>query len=177
MKYSGSDRPDLDWSQVRETVKLLAVSAAQLEGGMKMSDESVSVLTASFTGMFAELDAIARLLQDLAPGPERDQALHYCANARSQIDASIVAFQFYDRLQQRLQHVGTGLRSLSAIVESPERLYNPGEWRKLQNDIRERYTMEAEKRMFDAIHEGKTIDEALALSLPSPQADDDVELF
>lgn len=180
MRYSGSDRPDLDWSQVRETVKLLAVSAAQLEGGMKMGDESVSVLTESFTRMFDELNAIASVLTGIEPTPERDQALRYCANAQSQINESIVAFQFYDRLQQRLQHVGVGLRALSAIIESPDRLYNPNEWLKLQNDIRGRYTMESEKVMFDAIHDGKSIDEALALSLePSKQVDDedDVELF
>jgi len=180
MTFSGSRQPDLDWSQIRETVKLLAVSVAQVEGGMKAGDESVEVLTRSFAKMVDDMNAIRELLNTLEPSEQRDSALSHCQSTQDRINSSIVAFQFYDRLQQCLQHVSVGLKGLSAIVESPNRLYNPAEWVKFQDEIRRRYTMESEKIMFDAIHEGKSIEEALTLaSMYEKQQDDEdeIELF
>ncbi|MGR8929041.1 MAG: hypothetical protein ACU836_00270 [Gammaproteobacteria bacterium] len=179
MTFSGSRHPDLDWSQVRETVKLLAVSVAQVEGSMREGDDSVGVLAASFTSMVDDMAAIQEVLMTLEVSEQRDIALQHCAITRQKINTSIVAFQFYDRLQQCLQHVSTGLKGLSEIIESPSRLYNPAEWCKFQEDIRSRYTMESEKIMFDAIHEGKSIEEALALAADHDnKADqDEVEFF
>jgi len=76
--------------------------------------------------------------------------------------------------------VSVGLKGLSAIIENPNRLYNPFEWAKFQDEIRGRYTMESEKIMFDAIHEGKSIEEALALAAMSERQQPDeseIELF
>lgn len=179
MEFSGSRQPDLDWSQIRETVKLLAVSVAQVEGGLKSGDESVGVLATSFTRMVDDMSAVQEILTNLAPSEERDRALRHCASTQETIYSSIVAFQFYDRLQQCLQHVSSGLKGLSNIIETPGRLYNPVEWCKLQEEIRSRYTMESEKIMFDAIHDGKSIEEALALAAESAnKADqDEIEFF
>lgn len=40
-QYSNADRPDLDWSQVRETVKLLTISVTQVENSLHVSGNSV----------------------------------------------------------------------------------------------------------------------------------------
>ncbi|QPK64200.1 hypothetical protein IVG45_04290 [Methylomonas sp. LL1] len=179
MTFSGSSQPDLDWSQIRETIKLLAVSVAQVESGMKIGDASVTELAESFASMVDDMSAIQNILITLAPSDQRDSALRHCTATQERIYASIVAFQFYDRLQQCLQHVSIGLKGLSDIIETPSRLYNPSEWYKFQQEIRGRYTMESEKIMFDAILQGKSIDEALALASDSannvPQ--DEIELF
>lgn len=179
MTYSKASQPDLDWSQVKETIKMLAVSVALVDGGMRVGEDSVSVLAKSFTSMFDDMNAIQDLLTTLEPGDNRDAALSRCAEAQEKIYVSIVAFQFYDRLQQCLSHVSDGLKSLSAIIDTPQRLYNPAEWHDLQLEIRDRYTMESEKLMFDAIHEGKSIEEALALVINDVGGahDDDIELF
>ncbi|MDD1619994.1 MAG: hypothetical protein LUQ11_00820 [Methylococcaceae bacterium] len=178
MQYSGSGRPDLDWSQVRETIKLLAVSVAQVEGGMRIGDESVNVLAGSFANMVEDMDVIRDELMKLAPSAERDNALSRCMATQERIYSSIVAFQFYDRLQQCLSHVSTGLKGLSAIIDDPQRLYNPQEWYKFQNEIRSHYTMESEKAMFDAILHGKSIEEALALVDFNKSNDgNEIELF
>jgi hypothetical protein len=157
---------------------LLAVSVAQVEGSMKLGDESVCVLTQSFARMVDDMGSIQQTLMNLEPGESRDSALQRCNNAQEIIESSIVAFQFYDRLQQCLEHVSIGLKGLSAIIDTPHRLYNPDEWHKLQTDIRGRYTMESEKVMFDAILQGKSIDEALTLASHVEVADsNEVELF
>jgi hypothetical protein len=103
-----------------------------------------------------------------------------CTETSDRIQESIVAFQFYDRMQQCLRHVTSNLKGLSLLVESPERLYNPFEWHKFQMEIRGRYTMESEKIMFDAILAGKTIEEAMAIKVAAEAEkpeDDDIELF
>lgn len=180
MTFSGSGRPDLDWSQIRETIKLLAVSVAQVEGSMRQGDESVEVLTNTFASMVDDMNAIHGILATLEPSEQRDTALGHCVSTEAKIHSAIVAFQFYDRLQQCLQHVSVGLQGLSTLIDTPNRLYNPMEWCKFQDDIRSRYTMESEKVMFDAIHQGKSIEEALALAAETvnQKADDDeIELF
>jgi len=181
MKHSVSGRPDLDWSQVRETIKLLTVSVAQVESSMKIGDESVNILTGSFSEMVADMSAIHDILSELAPTEQRDSALAHCISTQERINSSIMAFQFYDRLQQCLTHVSNGLQGLTAIIDNPNRLYNPQEWHDFQNEIRGHYTMESEKAMFDAILHGKTIQEAIAIAATthteSAGSGDDIELF
>lgn len=169
----------MDWSQIRETVKILAVSVALVEGSMREGDESVGSLAASFTSMVDDMNAIHDILGELEPSEQRDNALRHCSTTQEKIYSSIVAFQFYDRLQQCLQHVSIGLKGLSDIIETPSRLYNPFEWYKFQEEVRGRYTMESEKIMFDAIHQGKSIEEALALmaDMGHKNGADDVEFF
>ncbi|MFK5948162.1 MAG: hypothetical protein QM500_05270, partial [Methylococcales bacterium] len=174
---SSANHPDLDWSQVRETVKLLTVSVSQVESNMHVGDESVTTLTDSFTGIVEHMTAINELLNTLEPSDTKTLALSHCQQTSDKIQTSIIAFQFYDRLQQSLSHVVGSLKGLSEIIESPERLYNPIEWKKFQDEIRGRYTMESEKVMFDAILKGKTVEEAIKLATLTDELDDEIELF
>lgn len=78
MTHSGSRSPDLDWSQVRETVKLLAVSVALVQSSMKEGDSSVNTLTDSFTSIVGDMNAIKKILNSFDSSEERDQALQHC---------------------------------------------------------------------------------------------------
>jgi hypothetical protein len=130
--------------------------------------------------MVEHMQTIYNHLQDLDDSPSREEALKSCTETSARIQDSIIAFQFYDRLQQCLHHVTSNLKGLSSLVESPERLYNPFEWHKFQMEIRSRYTMESEKIMFDAVLQGKTIEEALVIKEAAEAEqtdDDDIELF
>lgn len=178
MTYSDSVKPDLDWSQVRETVKLLSLSAAQVDVILLESDLSVNTLTESFTDIVESVQTVNTHLRSLGDSNERELALACCSDTKDKIQAAIIAFQFYDRMQQCLQHVTSNLRELSQLVENPDRLHNPNEWSKFQNQIRARYTMESEKVMFDAILQGKSVEEAIAAkgAYQESQADD-IELF
>lgn len=177
MAQSDSYQPDLDWSQVRETVKLLTVSVSQVEANMNAGDDSVTTLTESFTGIVDHMAAINSLLNTLDASETKNEALQHCQQASDKIQTSIIAFQFYDRLQQSLSHVANSLKGLSDLVESPERLYNPMEWKKFQDEIRGRYTMESEKILFDAILQGKSIEEAMILVNQAGEEGDEIELF
>ncbi|MFA5982415.1 MAG: hypothetical protein WC782_00185 [Methylococcaceae bacterium] len=178
MANTSIQKPDLDWSQVRETVRMLSLSAAQVDVTMVEADASVNVLTESFAAMVEQMQSINDLLLTLESNPARDSALAHCLETSDKIEAAIVAFQFYDRMQQCLQHVTSNLKGLSLLVETPDRLYDPYEWINFQNQIRSRYTMESEKQMFDAILQGKTMTEVLALKNALKQeSEGDIELF
>jgi len=179
MIKSNSEQPDLDWSQVSETVKLLLVTVAQVETSMGEGDKSVNALTESFTSLVTHNEAVENLLTQLDTSPEIEAALLHCNEVSEKTQAAIVAFQFYDRLQQSLAHVTEGLTGLSELLKEPARLYNPFEWQKFQREIRANYTMESERVMFDAILQGKSIEEAIQLVEQSQQSEKDnsIELF
>ena len=48
-KGSSSQRPDLDWSQVRETINMLTLAVAQMEASINDGDQSVGDLSNPFT--------------------------------------------------------------------------------------------------------------------------------
>jgi hypothetical protein len=178
MSYSNSIKPDLDWSQVRETVKLLTLSAAQVDVILQESELSVNTLTESFTDIVEGMQKINSHLLLLDASDDNGQALVCCSEMKDKIQKAIIAFQFYDRMQQCLQHVTSNLTGLSKLVESPERLYNPNEWRGFQGQIRSRYTMESEKMMFDAILQGKSVDDAIAAKTAHQHSQsEEIELF
>jgi len=178
MSHSNATKPDLDWSQVRETSRLLILSAVQVETMLNESDVSVNTLTDSFTSLVDHMNAMNTYLHALESSQNRDDAISCCEETTGKIKASIMAFQFYDRMVQCLQHVTSNLKNLSELVADQNRLYNPSAWLELQHHIRSRYTMESEKVMFDAILQGKTVAEALELKTAYQQEQsDDVELF
>lgn len=175
--------PDLDWSQIRETVLMLELCAGQIEGAMTDSNRSVEVLTGSFTAMADSMAAISGTLERLpnaGPAAEAKGELQAVAqNVSGMVHQAIIAFQFYDKLVQRLAHVTHGLGELSALVSDNARLYNPTQWRTLQEQIRSRYTMREEQAMFDAVMNGMPVKEAIEhfMAEMHQKSGDDIELF
>lgn len=175
--------PDLDWSQVRETVRMLFLAVAQIEIALRESDDSVQSLTDTFTSMMAYEKAIGESADQL---PEDDtvvelkEAIKHRAEAVStQMQSAIIAFQFYDKLTQRLGHVATSIESLSNLVGDQSRLFNPNEWNQLQGAIRSRYSMREEHEMFDAVMQGADVRDAVRRYNESHKQDlaDDIEFF
>lgn len=173
--------PDLDWSQVRETVRMLNLSVAQISMAMQEGEDSVGSLTASFTEMVGRVNSIGEVASNLPDEVSTDKGkiLADCASVQSGIQQTIVAFQFYDRLTQRLDHVKLVLEQLSGLVSDQARLYQPQEWAGLQTVIRSRYTMKEEQDMFDILLAGASVNEALeAVRERLNEGDiDDIELF
>ena len=91
---------------------------------------------------------------------------------------AIIAFQFYDKLVQRLGHVGLSLGDLSNLVATPERLFNPSEWVQLQQNIKVKYSTREEIAMFDAVMQGMPVHEAVDHFMAEmKEKPDDIEFF
>lgn len=183
---SRADAPDLDWSQVTETVRMLNLAVAQIAMAMEQGEDSVESLTLSFTMMVNNVNLISEAAANYEPGGDvvhmKSEILSHCVEVQGGIQQSIVAFQFYDRLSQRLDHVKDALEKLSRLVADRSRLFNPAEWEMLQGDIRRRYTMKEEQEMFEALLHGATVEQALEQvkdRLHRGDIDDieDIELF
>ena len=182
---STSLNPDLDWSQLKETILMLNLSVAQIDQSMNEGNSSVDTLASSFTSLATNLSEIQSSIQNINEDnieETKQIAQNTATNALDKVHAAIIAFQFYDKLTQRLDHVSHSLNSLTSLISNPASLYSPPEWRILQQDIRSKYTMEEERRMFDKVLSGISIEEALAefkeeMTAKSDSEEDDIELF
>ena len=188
MKYANNEpstahRPDLDWSQVRETVRMLHLSVAQIDISLREGDDSIKTLSESFTSMIEsahEITNAAKQLEVSDKNTEKTKIIESEGNSIEQtMQQSIVAFQFYDKLSQRLSHVSHALESLADLVGDQNRLYIPTEWSGLQNRIRARYSMREEQEMFDLLLSGASIEEALETGIRAihEAVEQDIELF
>lgn len=174
--------PDLNWSQVRETVLMLELSAVQIEAAMKASDSSVDVLTDSFTTMAGYMRMISDTIGTLPDHGEIGIAKQNLSGVSEHVSGlmhrAIIAFQFYDRLVQRLAHVGLSLGDLSDLVADPRRLFNPDEWVALQGRIKSKYSTREEIAMFDAVMQGVPVQQAVDQFISEmDRKSDDVEFF
>lgn len=186
LRASLAKAPDLDWSQVRETVLMLELAAGQVKAAMQDSNTSVDILAQTFTtmaDMLATVDAAIGTLPDtVGNGLVKDEIRNGTQQIHQKIHHAIIAFQFYDKLVQRLAHVCHSLEGLSDLVNDRTRLYTPQSWVDLQTKIRSQYTMQEECAMFDAVIAGLPVQEALNtyMSTRLQEMQDnsgDVELF
>ncbi|GAB6039487.1 hypothetical protein [Endothiovibrio diazotrophicus] len=187
---SSARRPDLDWSQVKETVLMLGLAVAQIESSMRDGDDSVNVLGNSFTTMYGSLQTIAATADHLTDRGETGKVKkaigHNVAEVSGMMQEVIMAMQFYDKLTQRLSHVTHSIEALGELIADHSRLYNPYEWAGLQEKIRAKYTTEEERLMFDTIMAGGDVEEALAAAVEFRREraereealpDDNIDLF
>jgi hypothetical protein len=160
-----ANSPDLDWSQVRETVLMLELAAGQVEAAMRDSNTSVDVLTDTFTSMAGLMRMVEESVAELPDSTEvtetKAQLTSGINQASEKVHHAIIAFQFYDKLVQRLAHVCHSLGSLSDLVGDKAKLYNPHEWVGLQEKIRSKFTMSEERAMFEEVLNGATVETAL----------------
>ncbi|GAA6133267.1 hypothetical protein NBRC116188_00560 [Oceaniserpentilla sp. 4NH20-0058] len=186
---SSVQNPDLDWSQIRETITMLALAVAQVESSMKDGEQSVSTLSASFTDMADYISQIRNLTSKVTPNNlEKYQSVidETTANLEHNVQNAVIAFQFYDRISQRLDHVCQSLDQLGSLISEKDSLYNPECWLSLQDQIKSSYTMDAERIMFEHILRGHSIEEALEIYRhhfdtndkgKDDQTGDEIELF
>jgi hypothetical protein len=178
----GHDSPP-DWNHLRETVRMMELAVAQVEAAMTDSSASVDSLTGTFTTMASTIrlmeDRITGLTGDQATEEVRSELLGAAGHVGGMVRHAIIAFQFYDRLSQRLSHVSNGLAWLAEVVGDPQRTATVDSWLDLKQRIRARYSMPEENEMFDAVLvRGLSVDAAVREFIDKMnQKGDDIELF
>jgi predicted nucleic acid-binding protein len=176
-------KPDPDWDKMRETVLMMELAVGQIEAAMRDSDSSVQVLTETFTTMARHMGTIgesaAQLPDDGTLGELKQRMAMATHQVTGMVHQSIIAFQFYDRLVQRLSHVSHGLESLANLVSDENRATRADGWLELQEQIRARYSMPEEVEMFEAVLlHGMSVQQALQIFMEKMKnKDDDIELF
>lgn len=173
---STSNNPDLDWSQVRETVMMLNLAVARIDNAMRDGDDSIETLSTSFTAMAEGVKYIEKEALQLETNPLQKNIEKNCTQISQQVQTAIIAFQFYDKLSQRLNHVSRSLSALTQLVDDQSRIFNPGEWQQLQQTIRSQFTLDSDIKIFDAILAGSSLDKVLEMANEN-ELEDEIELF
>ena len=171
------------WTHVRETVRMLFLAIAQIEIALRESDDSVGHLTEVFTSMVERENKIAESISRLSSKGDDEQILssieHDAIKVTGEMQSAIVAFQFYDRLTQRLAHVGSSMESLSELLNDNNRINEVEEWLELKANIKSKYSMREEHELFDVVIAGGDVRDAIRHynELHKNEPKNDIELF
>lgn len=168
---------------------MLYLAVCQIEATLSDSNTSVDTLTNTFTRLAQHTGEVSNQIQSLKEVEELEAfKADLSATARemeANIFGSVQAFQFYDRVCQRLDHVARSLEKVSNLMEDESKVFDPSNWLSVQNDIKSSYTMEAERIMFEFIMRGGSVKEALEIyrhhfdnkKSSENSNDDEIELF
>ncbi|MCK4865941.1 MAG: hypothetical protein KAT06_11030 [Gammaproteobacteria bacterium] len=165
-----------NWSQLRETITILNVAVARIEHAMIEGDDSFTSLSQSFVEMINSAEQITQDAKELEDSPAKKSIEKNCLNISQRVGSSIVAFQFYDRLSQRMALVSKALNSLTEVLKDPSKINEQEEWLNLQNTIRSKYTLDSDQKMFDDVLNGMPVEEALKVALEKT-TEDEIEFF
>lgn len=165
------------WSHIQETLNMLNLAIAHIKRSMMDGDESVHALSNSFTDMVGLNKVIEKASTQLEDSLEKQAIGNACKEIGNRTDAALVAFQFYDILTQRLEHICQSLSAMTELFADAERLNTPYEWAALQEKIKSKYRIQGDREMFEAILEGKSIEDALKLGVIERTSKDELEFF
>ncbi|MBN2647136.1 MAG: hypothetical protein JXR44_05070 [Thiotrichales bacterium] len=143
--------------EVQETILMLNLAVAQIDLSITEGDHSVNTLIDSFSFMAQQLQQIqstGHALLEQANHENREDAQQLLSQAgelSAKIQQAIIAFQFYDKLSQRLAHVSNGLSGLAEIVAHQMQVKSPQAWQDFKMSVRKGTTMREEEELFTLI--------------------------
>jgi hypothetical protein len=164
-----------------QMANMLGLCEAQMESALQDSDQAVDALIKAFTCLVEATRAVSSVTSNLPPEIKERLAGDIdsqVAAISKQMGAAVMAFQFYDKLTQRLGHVRYSLSTLALFVCDRTRSSQPEQWKRLLNTLRRLYRTEEERQIFQTIIDGVTNDRP---PTPLPAAEEtkagEVELF
>ena len=168
----------------KKTAELTRLAAAQIRVSVTESGDSMGDLTEAFTEIVNQDKEIREAVKQLPDDPKisnlKQQIGDLSAQIGSNVQSAIVAFQFFDRLCQRLDHTSNCLQQLSGIVDKDFK-NSVDELLALRDDLYQHFSMKEERQLFDAVLANVDFDDALLAykkeRANSGSADDDIEFF
>jgi hypothetical protein len=188
---TGSEQSEklADWTPEQQMAHMLDLCEAQMESALSESDLAVDALIKAFSGLVDTARSVSAMTEGLPAELKQVAAgnLNQQVEAISkQMAAAVVAFQFYDKLTQRLGHVRYSLSTLAMFVCDRAQTTQRDQWRRLFVTLRRLYRTEEERQIFNMMVEGATADEArehihqstaTMRAMPTATASGEIELF
>jgi hypothetical protein len=171
-----------NYSHIKNTLTMLGITTAQIRTSLSDSNSNVDTLSSAFSKIAKNVLTIhnsAISISCLEPKDQIELELIQAASsaAKAKVSQAVVDFQLFDRIDQRLTHVIKSLDDMSALIQNPDRLQNPVEWKEFQSSLHDSYSMDSERLMFDSIMGGSSIDEAIAIyHTDAPKQAEETEL-
>ena len=164
-----------------QMANMLGLCEAQMESALQESDQAVDALIKAFTCLVDATRSVSALAETLPPEVKANLAGDIdsqMAVMSKQMGAAVMAFQFYDKLTQRLGHVRYSLSTLALFVCDRNQSNQPEQWKRLLNTLRRLYKTEEERQIFQMIMDGIATDTSPAILPKSEDAKaGEVELF
>ncbi len=147
--------PAPNWSPQQQTARMLALCEAQMDAATQDSDAAVNILATAFTDLISAVRELGTLSKAGAGEATSAQTLAEinarCAALSNQVAATVVAFQFYDKLSQRLGHVRYSLSTMALFICDRSNSQRPEHWEKLLFTLGRLYRTAEERAIFDSI--------------------------
>lgn len=135
---------------------MLGLCEAQMDSALQESDHAVDRLIQAFTSLGDTTRSVRTLTQslpaDLKSTVTRDLETQV-AEISKQMAAAVIAFQFYDKLTQRLGHVRYSLSALALFVCNRKQTEQPEQWHRLHATLRRLYRTDEEREIFQVMME------------------------
>ena len=150
------------WTPEEQIARMLALCEAQMESALSESDVAVEALIKSFAGLIEAGQALGTLGDKTPSGadPSAADLARQLDALRKQTAAAVVAFQFYDKLTQRLGHVRYSLSALAMFVCDRSKSGEREQWQRLFTTLRRLYRTEEERELFKLMVDGATAEQA-----------------
>lgn len=149
--------PGVPFAPEMQMANTLGLCEAQMESALHESDKAVDALVQVFTCLVEATRSVSALTDNLPAevkgtlAPDFDQKV---AAISKQMGTAVMAFQFYDKLTQRLGHVRYSLSTLALFVCDRDQTNQPDQWARLHNTLRRLYRTEEERQIFQMVMEG-----------------------
>lgn len=171
---TGPDAPDCG-----KVPAILQLLASQISAAVRESDQAVDALTGSFTDIMQHVQTIQALVDNPAPAPQgNDDIAQQCTLISAKMQSAIIAFQFYDKLTQRLAHAASSTGIMAQLAQLPAAALDGQCWEEAEQRIRSSYTIEEDRRCFEAVISGQDPDTLVAPAAAQATAgESDIELF
>jgi hypothetical protein len=167
------------WAPEPQVAHMLGLCEAQMDSALQESDGAVDALIQAFTQLVDTARSVGAMTQALPAEMKAHVSEDFdgqLATLSRQIASAVVAFQFYDKLTQRLGHVRYSLSALALFVCNRAQMQQPEQWQRLQATLRRLYRTEEERQVFQMIMDGK-IDSFIDTAPAGDAAAGEVELF
>lgn len=159
--------PDIDGVDAAAQLRqFLDLGVAQLDAAIRESDARVDVCVSTVAALatdVSELRALAARLEttqgaELQQLHQRMQRLAEAVNEN--VQSTLTALQFYDKLIQRLSHVRDGLAIPADSAAGTVEAARPT-WSRLLEQVRSRYSTVEERVLFDFMMSGLSAERML----------------
>jgi hypothetical protein len=148
------------WTPEQQIARMLALCEAQMESALSESDVAVEALIKSFSGLIEAGQALGSLSEKTPAEAGTADLARQLGALRKQTAAAIVAFQFYDKLTQRLGHVRYSLSALAMFVCDRAKSGEREQWKRMFSTLRRLYRTEEERELFKLMVDGASAEEA-----------------
>lgn len=157
--------PSEEWTPEQQIARMLELCEAQMESALSESDVAVDALIKAFTSVTESQRSLGELLDKLprrSSDSEDAELRHQLTHVHKQMAHAVVAFQFYDKLTQRLGHVRYSLSTLAMFVCDNNQTRQREQWERLFGTLRRLYRTQEERDIFQLMIEGASGAEARA---------------